>query len=373
MTHGVCKKEHCPDWSCNLSRLSGPNLDRYADAVVRLPRAYRDHLSFKIAFDPRDPDHLYFNQGSSSSTGAADRVWGFYPEHLLTAACLRVDVPAIERQMATGHPLDVKTEDDGHYDPFARGAPLTLYATGIRSGFSLLFHSNGHLYSCVNGGAEGGNSPGTPDSLAEVPRRIDGRYAGPAVPAIEDVDETQPDLLIDIRPGAYYGHPNETRGEYVLFGGNPADDDSTAADQYRVHKYPRGVNADRNYHPATKNLGISYSCNGLIEYKGPAFGGWLNGKILTTRYSSGKDIAVIPINDDGSVTDILSGFDGMSQFMDPLDLVEDVASGNLYVSEWAGQKITLLRPTKGGSKSVFAYPGKAAASGPTGPATAEIR
>ena len=353
VTHGYCATEHCPDWTCKLSRLSGPNLDQYADAVVGLPRAYRDHLSFKIAFDPKDPHHLYFNQGSNSSVGGPDRVWGLRNEHLLTAACLQVDVPAIERQIATGHPLNVKTEDDGHYNPWAADAPLKIYATGIRSGFGLLFHSNGHLYSCLNGGAEGGTTPGTPDNLADVPHRIDGAYRGGHVPALEEVTETQPDLLIDIHHGAYYGHPNETRGEYVLFGGNP----DGGSDHYQVHDYKLGTPPDRNYHQATWNLGISYSCNGLIEYKGPAFHGWLNGKILTTRYSSGKDIAVIPVNADGTVDTMLSGFDGMSKFIDPLDLVEDVKTGNLYVSEWGGQRLTLLKPEADTSSNrVFADP-----------------
>ena len=351
----MCKVEHCPDWSCKLSRLSGPDLGTYQDAVVGLPRAYRDHLSFKIAFDPKDANHLYFNQGSNSSTGAADRTWGLYPEHLLTAACLQVDVPAIERQMATGHPLNVKTEDDGHYDPWAADAPLKIFATGIRSGFGLLFHSNGHLYSCLNGGAEGGAAPATPDLLSDAPRRIDGKYVGPAVPGIESVTETQPDLFVDIVKGGYYGHPNETRGEYVMFGGNP----DGQSDRYQVHDYKVGVQPDRNWRPAVWNLGLSLSCNGLIEYKGKAFDGWLDGKILTTRYSSGKDILVLGLDKAGRVDQLLTGIDGMSKFIDPLDLVEDLKTGNLYVSEWGGQCLTLLRPKPDGSKmstKVFADP-----------------
>ncbi len=354
VTNGVCAVEHCPDWSCKLSRLTGPNLENYQDAIVGLPRAYRDHLSFKIAFDPKDANHLYFNQGSCSSTGAADRTWGLYPEHLLTAACLQVDVPAIERLMAGAKPLNVKTEDDGHYDPWAAAAPLKLYATGIRSGFGLLFHSNGHLYSCLNGGAEGGAAPATPDSLADVPRRIDGKYTGPVVPAVDTVTETMPDLFVDIVRGAYYGHPNETRGEYVMFGGNP----DGGTDNYQCHDYPKGTQPDRNWHPAAWNLGISYSCNGLIEYRGPAFGGYLDGKILTTRYSSGKDVMILELNPDGSVKQEVTGVDGMTQFIDPLDLAEDPATGDLYVSEWGGQKLTLLRPKSSAevSKRVFLDP-----------------
>ena len=369
VTHGVCRTEHCPDWSCKLSRLSGPDLSTYQDAVVGLPRAYRDHLSFKIAFDPKDPNHLYFNQGSCSSTGAADRTWGFYPEHLLTAACLQVDVPAIERQMATGRPLNVKTEEDGHYDPWAPSAPLKLYATGIRSGFGLLFHRNGHLYSCINGGAEGGAAPGSPASLADVPHRIDGPYRGADVPAIDTVTETQADLFIDIAKGGYYGHPNETRGEYVLFGGNPKGEPDTFQ---TVHDYKVGLKPDQNFRPAAWNLGMSYSCNGLIEYKGPAFGGWLDGKILTTRYSSGKDVLVIMLDKAGRVVGDASGIDGLNGFVDPLDLVEDVASGCVYVSEWGGARLTLLRPTDHVSHQVFMDP-KGHAALDSGAETATVR
>ena len=377
VTHGVCAVEHCPDWSCKLSRLSGPNLDRYEDAIVGLPRAYRDHLSFKIAFDPKDANHLYFNQGSSSSTGAADRTWGLYNEHLLTAACLQVDVPAIERQIGSGRPLNVKTEEDGRYDPFAPNAPLKLYATGIRSGFGLLFHSNGHLYSCVNGGAQGGAAPSTPTrgdgGLGDVPRRIDGPYRGSAIPAIDEVKETQPDLFIDIARGGYYGHPNETRGEYVLFGGNP----DGGVDRYQCHDYPKGVMPDANWRPPMWSLGYSYSCNGLIEYKSNAFGGALKGKILTTRYSSGKDILVLGLDSAGHVNEDLSGFDGMSKFIDPLDLVEDVNTGNLYVSEWGGQKLTLLRPRpKGSNMSHNVFIGaqiRAAAAAAEAQSTATVR
>jgi hypothetical protein len=345
VTNGQYRVEHCDDWSCKLSRLTGRNLDQYQDAVVDLPRAYRDHLSFKIAFDPKDPDHLYFDQGSSSSTGSADTTWGLRDEHLLTAACLQLDVPAIERIMAGGRPLNVKTEDGGTYDPWAPGAPLKIYATGIRSGFSLLFHSNGHLYSCVNGGAEGGAAPATPDSLSDVPRRIDdavhGPYRGPRVPGVATVTETMHDLLIDIVPGGYYGHPNESRGEYVMFGGNPGN----GVDDYQTcHDYPKGTQPDRNFRHAIWDLGISYSCNGLIEYKGNAFNGYLDGKILTTRYSSGKDVMIIELNPDGTVKGDATQVEGLTRFIDPLDLVEDVATGNVYVSEWGGQKLTLLRP-----------------------------
>jgi glucose/arabinose dehydrogenase len=249
--------------------------------------------------------------------------------------------------------LNVKTEDDGHYDPFAPGAPLTLYATGVRCGFSLLWHSNGKLYSCLNGGAAGGGAPGTPDDLSDVPRRTDedkyGKYNGGPIAVINNVDETQPDLFINIVKGGYYGHANPTRGEYVLFGGNP----DGKSDHYQVHSYPLGTKPDRNWHPALWNLGISLSDNGLIEYKSDTFGGALKGKILTTGYSGMKDVEVIALKPDGTVAETITGIHGFTQFNNPLDIVEDPATGNLYVSEFGGQKLTLLKPVEGKSSRVL--------------------
>src|SRR6185436_7450641 len=117
-----------------------------------LPRAYRDHLNFQMAFGPDGA--IYFCQGSMTSVGGPDKKWNNRHEHLLSAACLRLDPKLI-----TNPPLDVKTEEGGTYDPRSTGAPLTIYSTGIRSGFDLLWHRNGNLYTGLNGAAAGGNVP----------------------------------------------------------------------------------------------------------------------------------------------------------------------------------------------------------------------
>jgi hypothetical protein len=350
VTHGVMAVEHCPDWSSKISRLSGPELDVYQDYIVGLPRAWRDHLVFKVAFGP--DGQMYFNQGSNSSTGAPDTKWGLRNEHLMNAVCLQVDRDAITRRIAAGlGPVNVQTEEGGSYNPWAADAPVKLYATGLRCGFSLLWHRNGHLYSALNGGAAGGESPGTPSDLSHVPRRIDydlhGPYTGPPVPALPLVSETQPDLFVDIVKGGYYGHPNRSRGEYVLNGGNP----DGGKDDYQVHDYPVGTLPDRNWHRPVWNTGLSPSCNGLIEYEGSEFGGALDGKILTTRYSGGKDILLLSPAPDGKITEAVTGIDGFTQFIDPLDLVEDLANGDIYVSEFGGQRLTLLKPKQSDSTS----------------------
>ena len=152
VSHGQMAVENATDWTGKISALRGPRLEKYQDIIVGLPRAYRDHLNFKPSFGP--DGMLYFDQGSMTSVGGPDKKWNMRHEHLLSAACLRLDP-----KLVTNPPLDVKTEDGGEYDPYAAGAPLTIYATGIRSGFELLFHRNGVLYTGLNGAAAGGSVP----------------------------------------------------------------------------------------------------------------------------------------------------------------------------------------------------------------------
>ena len=340
-THGQAMSTKQDDWTGKLSRLWGADLENYQDYIVGLPRAKADHATDQIDFGP--DGCLYFNQASNTAMGAPDHEWGFRPERLLTAAVLRLDTRAITRL-----PLDVRTEEGGAYDPFAPRAPLTIYATGIRNGYDLLWHSNGHLYVPVNGSAAGGNSPGTPTGI-QFPRRIDqdaaGTYSGPTVPALANLP-TQGDFLFRIEKGGYYGHPNPTRAEYVINGGNP----TSGEDLCQVPQYPLGMQPDRNWRHPAYDFGKNLAPCGLLEYKGDAFPA-LKGKILIARYSGGKDIFVLSLGKSGEVTETFAGIEGFTSFYDPLDLCESPHTGYLYIAEFGGRKITLLRPRPGVSST----------------------
>lgn len=338
VTHSQFSFDSGEDWTGKLARLSGPNLEKYQDYVVGLPRSVRDHITATPEFGPDGA--IYFGQPSNSAMGAPDAGWGKRPERLLSAAILRFD-PKLAKKL----PLDVRTEGDDlsrPYDPAAPDAPLTIYATGVRNAFDVVFHSNGTMYAPVNGSAAGGATPGYTGGPTQG-FRFDGErgtYDLPPVPELPNVPQTQSDMLQRIVKGGYYGHPNPTRNEYVMNAGNP----SAGADKGEVWLYPVGTQPDRNYHPFVYDFGQNVSPNGIIEYQGGAFGGALKGKLLVTRYSGGKDIVALELNEEGNVEREHRGIIGFSQLVSPIGIVEDRTNGNLYVAEFGGMRISLLRP-----------------------------
>ncbi|MEM8874801.1 MAG: Ig-like domain-containing protein [Planctomycetota bacterium] len=315
------------DFTGKISTLDVADLSNYTDVIVGLPRGFKDHLNFQPAFGP--DGRLYFNQGSHTSTGSPDNKWGLREERLLTAAVLALDPEALPATL----PLDVTTEaGGGDYDPFAEDAALRIHATGIRSGYDMLWHSNGKLYSGINGAAAGGKSPG-----------------GDGVPAIDNVKLTTDDLLLAIEAGGYYGHPNPVRGEFVLNGGNP----TAGVDPQEIQQYPVGTQPLGNWREPAFVFGKNLSPNGLVEWTSGVFGDELGGAILVTRYSAGDDVAVLIPGPDGRITETLQGVNGLTQFTDPLDLVLDEQRGHLYIAEYGGRRITLVRPTDGKSEKVY--------------------
>ncbi|MFK7601495.1 Ig-like domain-containing protein [Deinococcus sp. SM5_A1] len=332
-----------PEWTGKITRLSGPNLEDVKDYVVGLPRSVRDHMTNSISFKPGEPGALYVLQGSDSSTGKADSQWGFRPEKLLTGALLRVDL----NKITPGSPVNVQTSEGGTYNPYAPGAPVTLYATGIRNAYDMVWHTNGNLYVPANGGAAGGNTPTVPSPLpANCANRPDGGYSGPVVQG-KDGMGTQKDFLFQVKQGKYYGHPNPERCEWVLNGGNP----TAGTDPAEVIDYPVGTLPDPNWGGVAYDFGEHASADGVIEEYSMPGNSLLKNRLLVVQYSVGKNIIVLKPGPDGNIvtSETLNNVPGLTNFNpSPLDLTEDRSNGNLYVAQLdetnGNGAITLVRP-----------------------------
>jgi len=338
VSHGQSSLLGSQDWSGKITKIYGSNLQKYSDLVKNLPRSYKDHLTNQAALGPDGA--LYVTQGSMTAMGAPDTTWGMRKEHLLSGAVLRLDFPKLAAW--PGGVVDAKTEGSSYrYSPFTKSAPITLYATGVRNAYDLVWTTDGHLYAPTNGSASGGNAPsGAPPYKGNrIDAAINGPYNAPAVSGINGLP-TQDDFLFDIVQGGYYGHPNYLRDEYILNGGNP----TSGKDKAEVVQYPVGTNPDRNYRGFAWDFGRNRSPDGVIEYKSNAFNGALKGKLLVVQYSGGDNIVVLSRDSAGKITSADQHIIGFEGFTDPVDLIEDPATGNLYVAEYGGSQLTLLRP-----------------------------
>ena len=82
-----------PEFDGNISRLSGPDLNREELVLTKLPRSNKDHLVNSIVFGPDSA--LYFSQGSNTSMGAYDSFWQ-RKESSLSADVLRLEIKKIK-------------------------------------------------------------------------------------------------------------------------------------------------------------------------------------------------------------------------------------------------------------------------------------
>ncbi len=380
-------------FSGELVKLQGTDVGGVGEAwistpyVVGLPRSVKDHLTNSIAWGPNGERAFYVNSGAINSGGDRDNAWGQQPETILSAATLRVDLNLLESYVATnGGPLDVRTGvmsphpqaggslpanaqtllDQNNYglgdpilanfyDPQAPGAPVTIYGSGVRNAYDLLWHSNGILYVPTNGSGAGGNTPATPP-LANLPSsckaRVDhalyGDYTAPSVPAALNISK-QHDYLFRVVEGGYYGHPNPTRCEWVINGGNPTAGVDPGTPQVGTDYYPIGTQPDRNWRGNAFDFKTNVSANGVIEYQSSAFGGKLQGMMIIARYNAGRDFIILQPGPSGNIINSYTKTPGLTGFQNqPLDIVEDPATGNLYVAELAQNgsltRVTLLKP-----------------------------
>lgn len=170
------------------------------DLVRGLPRSRQDHATNGLALDA-STHTLYVVQGSNTNRGAPSESFGLLPESPLSGSVIAIDLARIgdvTYDLPTRSGRGLFGGRGGANATFApRGGPVQLVATGLRNPYDIVRTRSGALFATINGANEGRGARPGPD-CTNAPRE-GGRRA--------------PDTLVRIRQGAYYGHPNPSRGE----------------------------------------------------------------------------------------------------------------------------------------------------------------
>ena len=296
--------------SSTVSRVSGPNLNQVEHVITGLPRAIANHGINSIDFG--QDGKLYIAMGGNTAMGAKSNLnseFGTRPEQYFSAAMLVADVnnPSFKGNCAMPvNDYSAKVPEDCHVE---------LFATGLRNSYDQVFHSNGRLYATDNGVGANRALPPTAippcDGFSLAPQ---GNQPGP-----------QPDLLLLIEQGKYYGHPNPYRDECIFKDGRA-----------------QGVAPDPDYTLPLLELGVHISANGIIEYMSEtAFYGKLFGQLIISDYSVGDDLTRTKLSPDGRQVEehvVLA-----AGFTNPLPLAQD-PHGNIYVGELRPDKVCALKP-----------------------------
>jgi hypothetical protein len=306
------------EWTGKISTVSGNDLSDYRDVVINLPRSWRDHLNNQPAFGP--DGCVYWSQGSHTAMGAPTDKWNMArTERLLSAAVLRLD----PRKVTGDKPLDAKTVDGGGaYDPFAKDAPLTIFATGVRLGYEMLWHSNGRLYTAVNGSAEGGRTPGNAGVNTAAIRRIDSAQHGPydggdILPMTVSQNAARP--AAPPRAGRLLRSP-QSRPRRVRPVRRQPD---RRQGSVRGHQLSRRHQTGSQLAQAGVQLRhqrLAQRNDRVQERRQTVRRARWTASCSSPASAAGRDIIVLSLDDNGSVIESVSGIAGLNAFTQPLDL-----------------------------------------------------
>lgn len=270
------------------------------DVVTGLPTG--DHPASGLTFGPNG--RLFVSQGALSMLGGKAE----QPETPLSAATLAINLQ--HELWQTNTPVDVRA-----FRPWTEPTALQVFATGIREAFDLCWHSSGQLFAGVN--------------------MNDTNNSTPARSGLPAVSVRPAEMMLRIVEGKYYGHPNPSRNQWVLLGGNP----TAEVDPWEVPELPVGTKPEPNFDP---NLFL----RNLERDKGPSADGvceWtstgpLQGRLLFCFYTATRGIHSYKVRVDGTaVSDhqpLVDANNRVLRFGAPLDIVHD-KNGRLYVADFS--------------------------------------
>lgn len=302
-----------------ISVLSPPLYDTPTTIITGLPTGNHDHGINGMQFDHNGD--LLVLVGGNTNAGVKFGTIGDLPASPLSAALLKFktsrpdfDGTITYAETATGTPN--ADQVFGEVVDVVPGPHVEIFSTGVRNGYDLLLTTDGRLFACDNGpnGGFGYESTGlTTDT---------GNHAA------------DPDELLRLEFGQYYGHPNRNRGRY----------------EARENVYHDGGSVPAyagEFTPAIDQL--SSSSNGIDEYRATTFQSQLRGQLLVQRWDDG--INHIELTPDGygvlSSTALTTAVDALHIRTGP--------GGAVLAVDYSQDRVDLLTPVDAAAVGLTAY------------------
>ncbi|MEB3215657.1 MAG: malectin domain-containing carbohydrate-binding protein [Nostocales cyanobacterium 94392] len=323
-------------YSGQVSILEGPLFSTIKPLITGLPVSNHDHGVNSMTFD--NEGNLYIAVGGNTNAGIpADKIGGI-PESPFAAGILKAEItkPNFNGEIKYQLPPDFQPPQGLTFDPaesqifgdiakVVPGVDVSVYASGLRNTFDLVWTTQGLLYATDNG-PNGGFGDVSTSATTQIPVK------------------NAPDELNLIVENGYYGHPNRNRGQ-----------EDSRQNVYYSDKEPTvpGVyTAPLTTFPA--------STNGIDEYRANTFGGQMRGNLITQKWN-GESFNVTLSSDATQVV--------KQEVLDPLSKALDIVTGPggaIVGINLSGNKIDVSTPndiTVSGATAYDIFPWRAPATG----------
>ncbi len=373
-----------------LSRLAWTGSDWLKVDLIRgLPRSEENHSPNGMVLSA-DGGKLYLAQGGNTNNGAPSHFFSNTAEYAVDAAVLEIDLAALEAMpdrsftyangVTSTYRYDLPTLDDptvlnngatgnetaGGLDvggPFGGndglnqavlppGAPLRIFATGLRNAYDLVLSEAGKLFTIDNGANDG--LGGTP--ILDAQGRPTNQFNNGGVGSV--------DFLYQLSDGTYYGHPNPSRGNqtgaiYAYSDGDQPQVNATIANAaaavpaslqiaagYLIDPSRFTASATRLSQEGLFSAGqqalaqFAASTNGLMEYTSDAFGGEIQGDLIAASFDG--TLRLVQMAADGVTVQGVTTL--ATPGGTPLDLVQG-PDGTIWVAQIGAGQVVVLSPS----------------------------